>query len=74
MFKNISKNFKNISKNVKNISKIFQQISKISKNYKKKIKKNLAVPDQALLGFDYFPIYYLLIIAVPNSALLNIYI
>ena len=34
----------------------------------------LAVPDPALLGFDYFPIYYLLIIAVPNSALLNIYI
>ena len=27
----------------------------------------LAVPDPALLGFDYFPIYYILIIAIPDS-------
>ena len=27
----------------------------------------LAVPDAALLNFDYFPIYYLLIIAFPDS-------
>ena len=27
----------------------------------------LAVPDPALLGFDYFPIYYILIIANPDS-------
>ena len=44
-------------------------MSKIFQKFQKK-----AVPDPALLGFDYFPIYYLLIIAVPNSALLNIYI
>ena len=29
----------------------------------------LAVPDPALLGFDHFPIYYLLIIAIPDSSL-----
>ena len=27
----------------------------------------LAVPDPALLGFDYFPIYNILIIAIPDS-------
>ena len=27
----------------------------------------LAVPDPALLGFDYFPIYYILIIAIHDS-------
>ena len=31
----------------------------------------LAVPDPALLGFDYFPIYYLLIIVIPDFALLT---
>ena len=33
----------------------------------------LTVPDLALLGFDYFPsTYYLLIIAIPDSALLHV--
>ena len=32
----------------------------------------LAVPDPALLGFDYFPIYYLLIIVIPDFALLAV--
>ena len=76
LFKNIKKifqifqkNFKNISKNVKNISKISK---KNSKKFQKILRKNvtnifLAVPDPALLGFDYFPIYYILIIAIPDS-------
>ena len=65
MFKNISKDcLKILLKMFKNISKFFLQI----------FKKILAVPDSVLLGFDYFHIYYLLIIAVPNYALLNIYI
>ena len=37
----------------------------ISKNFKN-ISKNV-VPEPALLGFDYFPIYYILIIAIPDS-------
>ena len=86
MFKNISKKclkiFQKMSRIFQKISNIFQKFQKISKKNSKKCKKNtskkfkkiLAVPDPALLGFDYFPIYYLLIIAVSNSALLNIYI
>ena len=52
-------------------TKMFTNISKkCFKIFEKKILKifqKIAVPDPALLGFDYFPIYYILIIAIPDS-------
>ena len=72
MFTNISKKFlkyiqifQKFQKNLIKISKIFQKFQKNFKNFQKKFL--LAVPDPALLGFDYFPIYYILIIAIPDS-------
>ena len=61
--------FKYFKKYFKKYKKYFQYYKILKMMLKTKPKPY----PYTLLGFDYFPIYYLLIIANPNFALLYIY-